>query len=75
VTTRTSDLTQALQKLNDATVQKVNAEVNYQIDLAQDPQVSGCLLGHAGVDWDLVLIVSAWTPRLHHRWMAYRVVR
>ena len=29
--------------------------MNYQIDLAQDPQVSGCLLGHAGVDWELSL--------------------
>ena len=47
-----SNLTQALQELNDAKIQKVNAEVNYQIDLAQLALVSGCLLGHAGVDWE-----------------------
>ena len=47
-----SNLTQALQELNDAKILKISAEVNYQIDLAQLALASGCLLGHAGVDWE-----------------------
>lgn len=47
-----SNLTQALQELNDAKIQKISAEVNYQINLAQLALASGCLLGHAGVDWE-----------------------
>ena len=46
-----SNLTQALQTLNQAKIQRVVAEVNYQINLAQLAQATGCLLGHAGVDW------------------------
>ena len=46
-----SSLTQALQSLNQAKIQQVAAEVNYQINLAQLAKATGCLLGHAGVDW------------------------
>ncbi|MEC8733793.1 MAG: TolC family protein [Planctomycetota bacterium] len=46
-----SNLTQALQELNQAKIQKVSAEVDYQIDLAQLALAAGCLLGHAQVDW------------------------
>lgn len=46
-----SNLTQALQTLNAAKIQKVSAEVEYQISLAQLAAATGCLLGHAGVDW------------------------
>lgn len=47
-----SNLTQALQSLNQAKIQKLSAEVNYQIALNQLAQATGCLLGHAGVDWE-----------------------
>ena len=46
-----SSLTQALDSLNTARIQKVTAEVDYQIDLANLAQATGCLLGHAAVDW------------------------
>ena len=47
-----SSLTQALNALNTARIQKVSAEVDYQIDLANLAQATGCLLGHAAVDWE-----------------------
>ncbi|MAH64785.1 MAG: hypothetical protein CMJ27_14465 [Phycisphaerae bacterium] len=46
-----SSLTQALVSLNTARIQQVTVEVNYQIDLANLAQATGCLLGHAAVDW------------------------
>ncbi len=46
-----SNLTQALQALNSARVQQATAEVEYQISLASLAQATGCLLGHAGIDW------------------------
>ena len=46
-----SNLTQALQSLNQAKIQKLSAEVDYQISLNGLAQATGCLLGHAGVDW------------------------
>jgi len=46
-----SSLTQALDSLNTARIQKVTSEVDYQIDLANLAQATGCLLGHAAVDW------------------------
>ena len=47
-----SNLSDALQTYNDARKLKASAEVDYQIDLAQLALASGCLLGHAGVDWE-----------------------
>ena len=46
-----SNLTQALQSLSSAQIQEVQAEVDYQIQFAKLAQATGCLLGHAGVDW------------------------
>lgn len=47
-----SNLTQALRSLNAAKTQQAAAEVSYQIALANLAQASGCLLGHASVDWE-----------------------
>jgi len=46
-----ANLTQALQALNAARIQQATAEVEYQIAMAHLAQASGCLLGHASVDW------------------------
>lgn len=46
-----SNLTQALAALSSAQIQEVQAEVDYQIKFADLAQATGCLLGHAGVDW------------------------
>ncbi|MAJ45758.1 MAG: hypothetical protein CBC35_00345 [Planctomycetes bacterium TMED75] len=46
------NLIDALNVLNSSKIQKVSAEVDYQIDLAQLALATGCLLGHAGVDWE-----------------------
>ena len=46
-----SNLTQALEALATAQLQEVRAEVQYQIQFADLAQATGCLLGHAGVDW------------------------
>lgn len=46
-----SNLTQALAALSTAQIQEVQAEVEYQIRFADLAQATGCLLGHAGVDW------------------------
>ena len=46
-----SNLTQALEALSSAQLQEVQAEVEYQIQFADLAQATGCLLGHAGVDW------------------------
>lgn len=50
-----SNLTQALQSVNNAQINEVQAEVEYQISLARLAQATGCLLGHAGVEWDETL--------------------
>lgn len=46
-----SNLTQALQALMTARVEKATVEVEYQIALANLAQATGCLLGHAAVEW------------------------
>ncbi|MGA1044905.1 MAG: TolC family protein, partial [Phycisphaerales bacterium] len=46
-----SDLTQALQALNSARIQQANAAVQYQIAKANLAQATGCILGHASVEW------------------------
>lgn len=47
-----SNLTQALRAVNSARTQQVAAEVAYQISLADLAQATGCLLGHASIDWE-----------------------
>ena len=44
-------VTQALQAVNSAGVNRARAEADYQIALARLAQAAGCLLGHAGVEW------------------------
>ena len=46
-----SNLTEALQARSSAQLQKVQAEVEYQIRFADLAQAVGCLMGHAGVNW------------------------
>lgn len=46
-----ANLTQALQSLNNAGINRARAEADYQIVLARLAQAAGCLLGHAGVEW------------------------
>lgn len=46
-----ANLTQALQAVNSAGVNRARAEADYQIALARLAQAAGCLLGHAGVEW------------------------
>jgi len=46
-----ANLTQALQAVNNAGVNRARAEADYQIALARLAQAAGCLLGHAGVEW------------------------
>ena len=57
-----SNLTQALEALNTAEINQVRAEVAYQISLAELAQSVGCLLGHAGVEWQDALDIE----RLEH---------
>jgi hypothetical protein len=45
------NLTQSLQALNSSEIQAAQAQVQYQIAIAQLAQAAGCLLGHAGVEW------------------------
>lgn len=49
-----SNLTQALEAVNAAEINQVRTEVIYQISLAKLAQSAGCLLGHAGVEWDAI---------------------
>ena len=53
-----SNLTQALEALNTAEINQVRAEVAYQISLAELAQSVGCLLGHAGVEWQDALDIE-----------------
>lgn len=46
-----ANLTQALQAVNNAGINRARAEAEYQIVLARLAQAAGCLLGHAGVEW------------------------
>lgn len=46
-----ANLTQALQAVNAAGINRARAESEYQIVLAKLAQAAGCLLGHAGVEW------------------------
>ncbi|MBK12216.1 MAG: hypothetical protein CL849_01655 [Crocinitomicaceae bacterium] len=50
-----SNLTQALESVNNAEINQVRTEVTYQISLARLAQAAGCLLGHAGVEWESIL--------------------
>lgn len=47
-----SNLTQALQALGTARIQQATLVVRYQIALAGLAQATGCLLGHASIEWD-----------------------
>ena len=46
-----SDLAQAIMSLSQAQTASASAEASYQIDLAVLASSTGCLLGHAGVEW------------------------
>ena len=46
-----SNLSQALQSLSSARVQQATAAVQYQIAKANLAQATGCILGHASVEW------------------------
>lgn len=50
-----ANLTQALQAVNNAGINRARAETDYQIVLAKLAQAAGCLLGHAGVEWSAAL--------------------
>lgn len=50
-----ANLTQALQAVNNAGINRARAETDYQIVLAKLAQAAGCLLGHAGVEWSEAL--------------------
>jgi outer membrane protein len=47
-----SNLTQALDSFSSSQIAAAAAEAQYQIALAQLAQSAGCLLGHAGVEWE-----------------------